>query len=159
MKHDARTALATLCLMLCIYACPGDALAKHLPASSIPAAMLIEPAALAAELKSAGRAKPLVLQVGFHTLYEEAHIAGAEYAGPAAEEAGLRELGLRVKSLPKDADIVIYCGCCPWSHCPNIAAAFDRLRSLGFTHVRVLHLADNFGADWVDKGYPVASAR
>jgi len=159
MKQHARTALATLCLMSCIYACPRDARAEHPPASSIPGAMLIEPAALAAALKSTDRAKPLVLQVGFHVLFEEAHIAGAKYAGPAGEEAGLRALDLRVKNLPKDADIVIYCGCCPWSHCPNIAAAFDRLRSLGFTHVRALHLADNFGADWVDKGYPVASAR
>ena len=27
---------------------------------------------------------------------------------------------------------------------------------MGFTNVKVLYLANNFGADWVDKGYPVA---
>jgi hypothetical protein len=26
---------------------------------------------------------------------------------------------------------------------------------MGFTNVKVLYLADNFGADWVDRGYPV----
>jgi len=27
---------------------------------------------------------------------------------------------------------------------------------MGFTNVKVLYIADNFGADWVDKGYPTA---
>jgi hypothetical protein len=26
---------------------------------------------------------------------------------------------------------------------------------MGFTNVKVLYLASNFGADWTDKGYPV----
>jgi hypothetical protein len=26
---------------------------------------------------------------------------------------------------------------------------------MGFTNVKVLYLANNFGADWADKGYPV----
>jgi hypothetical protein len=26
---------------------------------------------------------------------------------------------------------------------------------MGFTNVKVLYLADNFGADWADKGFPV----
>jgi hypothetical protein len=30
---------------------------------------------------------------------------------------------------------------------------------MGFTNVKVLYLANNFGADWVDKGYPVESSR
>ena len=51
---------------------------------------------------------------------------------------------------------MIYCGCCPWSHCPNVKPADDALRAMGFTNVKVLYIADNFGADWVNKGYPVA---
>jgi hypothetical protein len=27
---------------------------------------------------------------------------------------------------------------------------------MGFTNVKVLYIVSNFGADWVDKGYPVA---
>jgi hypothetical protein len=30
---------------------------------------------------------------------------------------------------------------------------------MGFTNVKVLYLADNFGANWVDKGYPVERGR
>jgi hypothetical protein len=133
------------------------ALAAPLPAASIPAANLLQPAELAARLRK-DALRPLILQVGFRTLYDRAHIAGADYAGPAREEEGLRRLQQRVASLPRDADIVIYCGCCPWSDCPNIAQAYDTLRKLGFTRVKVLYIADNFGSDWIDKGYPTVQA-
>jgi thiosulfate/3-mercaptopyruvate sulfurtransferase len=138
---------------------PGPALAQHLPAASIPAADLIQPADLAANLKSAPAPKPLILQVGFRTLYAQAHIPGSEYVGAAGEVAGLQLLRNRVAKLTKDTAIVIYCGCCPWSHCPNIAAAYDALHALGFTQVKVLYIADNFGDDWVSLGYPVATGR
>jgi hypothetical protein len=26
---------------------------------------------------------------------------------------------------------------------------------MGFTHVKVVYMASNFGADWVSKGFPV----
>jgi hypothetical protein len=29
------------------------------------------------------------------------------------------------------------------------------MSEMGFTNVKVLYLANNFGADWADKGYPV----
>ena len=35
---------------------------------------------------------------------------------------------------------------------------YDDLAALKFTHVKVLYIADNFGADWVDHGYPLAPA-
>lgn len=127
--------------------------ADPVPAASIPAASLIRPAALAAELR--GSPRPLILQVGFRVLYDRAHIPGAEYAGPAREDRGLRLLRQRVATLPRSTPIVIYCGCCPWSHCPNIGAAYRALRRLGFTHLKALYIADNFGSDWADKGYPI----
>jgi rhodanese-related sulfurtransferase len=133
------------------------ALADTGPAASIPVPSLIQPAELAAQLRS-GASQPLILQVGFRALYDRAHIPGAEYAGPAREEEGLRQLRERVAALPRDTAIVIYCGCCPWSHCPNIAAAFAALKQLGFTHVKALYIAENFGSDWLDKGYPTAQA-
>jgi len=55
--------------------------------------------------------------------------------------------------------VVLYCGCCPWGKCPNIDPAYKLMKSLGFTRLKVLHIADNFGTDWVDKGYPVAQGR
>jgi rhodanese-related sulfurtransferase len=130
------------------------ALADTKPAASVPAANLIQPAELAAILKDANAPQPVVLQVGFRTLYDQAHIPGADYAGPANTPAGLQALRDRVASLPKEAAIVIYCGCCPWTRCPTIAAAYDALREMGFTKVRAMYVAENFGVDWVDKGYP-----
>jgi thiosulfate/3-mercaptopyruvate sulfurtransferase len=136
---------------------PRLAEAAHVPASSIPSVDLIQPAAFAAQLQTPGAAIPLILQVGSRVLYAQSHIAGSEYAGPAAEDSGVEALRQRVAQLSKETDIVLYCGCCPWSHCPNIAVAYRRLRELGFHHLKVLYLANDFGTDWVQKGYPVAT--
>lgn len=137
-----------------ILAAAAPALAEHKPASSIPAADLVQPADFAAALTQSKILKPLILQVGFRNGYAQAHIPDAEYAGAAADEDGLKTLQKRVAKLPADSAIVIYCGCCPWSRCPNIAAAYDALRDLGFKNVKVLELTDDFGTNWVDKGYP-----
>jgi 3-mercaptopyruvate sulfurtransferase SseA len=134
-------------------------LAATKPASSVPEASLIQPAELAALLKNTSSPKPLILQVGFRTMYDQAHIPGAEYAGPGNNADGLQALRDRVAKLSKDAAIVIYCGCCPWTRCPNIAAAYDTLQELKFTKVKVMYIADNFGADWVDKGYPTTKGQ
>jgi rhodanese-related sulfurtransferase len=127
--------------------------------AAIPASELLQPAELAQLLRSTGVEKPLILQVGSHVLYAQAHIPGAEYAGAGGQEAGLEALRARVKGLKPDQQLVIYCGCCPWNRCPNIQPAYRQLHELGFTQVKALYLANNFGADWVDKGYPVARGR
>jgi rhodanese-related sulfurtransferase len=155
MKRNAMRAFLPLAFAFILLSLTGPAPAGAKPASSIPAAALIQPADLAASLKTASTPKPLLLHVGFHILYTQAHIPGSEYVGPASEEGGLQLLRNRVAKLPKDTAIVIYCGCCPWGDCPNIAAAYDALHALGFTHVKALYIADNFGTDWMDKGYPV----
>jgi thiosulfate/3-mercaptopyruvate sulfurtransferase len=124
-------------------------------AFSIPQKQLIQPAELNSLLAAKSGDKPLVLQVGSRMQFDQAHISGSEYAGPGSQASGLEALKKRVASVPKDKSIVIYCGCCPWNRCPNIAPAFRTLQSLGFTHVKALYIADNFGSDWLDKGYPV----
>lgn len=128
-------------------------------ASTIPAAQLVQPAELNRILQGPQSARPLVLQVGSHVLFTQAHIPGSEYAGPGSSEQGLNLLRNRVKALPHSAAIVLYCGCCPWSRCPNVAPAYQLLHSMGFTHVKVLYVADNFGADWANMGYPVAQGQ
>lgn len=100
----------------------------------------------------------MILQVGSRLMFQEAHIRGAEYAGPGSDEAGLSLLRKRVAALGHGTPIVIYCGCCPWSHCPNIWPAYQTLIRMGFTQVKALYIADNFGTDWVSKGYPVESS-
>jgi rhodanese-related sulfurtransferase len=141
-------------LIFALLSAPAAAEAKS--ATSIPKADLVQPAELAASLKSTSTPKPLLLHVGFRVLYTQAHIPGSEFVGPASDEAGLKLLRNRVAKLPRDTAIVIYCGCCPWGDCPNMAAAYDALRALGFKQVKALYIADNFGTDWIDKGYPVA---
>jgi rhodanese-related sulfurtransferase len=147
--------MATIALALVVAA--GTAWAAK-PASSVPAERLIQPAALAAMLKTS-TPQPLLLHVGFRTMFDQAHIPGSVYVGPGNAPAGLKALKERVDALPRDAAIVIYCGCCPWDRCPNIAAAYDALMELGFTQVQVMYIADDFGRDWVDKGYPVTKGR
>lgn len=127
--------------------------------AEIPAAQLLRPEELMQILSSAGKDRPLILQIGSHVLYAEAHVPGSEYVGAAGNGAGLQALRERVKELRKDQFLVIYCGCCPWDRCPNIRPAYRQLHALGFTHLKVLYLAQNFGIDWVDKGYPVSKGR
>jgi len=125
-------------------------------ATLIPASRLIKPEELVKLLQASNGEKPLLIEVGSHVLYSEAHIPGSEYIGPASSDTGLQQLRKRMQSLPRGKFIVIYCGCCPWGHCPNVKPADDALQAMGFTHVKVLYIGNNFGTDWVDKGYPVA---
>jgi hypothetical protein len=120
---------------------------------------LLQPEELNRLLHAPAANRPLVLQVGSHVLFTQAHIAGSEYVGPGSQSAGLQQLRSRVAPLSRKTFIVLYCGCCPWGRCPNLEPAFKLLGALGFTRVKVLYLAENFGTNWVDKGYPVERGR
>ncbi len=128
-------------------------------AASIPQSQLIQPEELVRLLKSSEKEKPLILQVGSRVMYGQAHIPGSEYAGPGSTPAGIQSLEDTVSALPKNRHIVLYCGCCPWGRCPNVGPAYKRLRDLGFTKVQVLYIANNFGDDWVSKGYPAVKGK
>lgn len=158
MPHHSKAVLSALAALAVLIAAWTPARADTVPATQIPSADLIQPAYLAAMLRSAAAQKPLILQVGFRTLYDQAHIPGAEYVGAAGDDNGLRALRERVAQLPKDTAIVIFCGCCPWTRCPNMGAAYQAVQALGFTRLKALYIAENFGANWVDKGYPVAKS-
>lgn len=125
-------------------------------ASLIASSHLISTDELVKILQAPKGAKPLLIQVGSHVLYTQAHIPGSEYIGPTSDPAALQRLRTRVESLPRNKFIVLYCGCCPWTHCPNMKPADDLLHSMGFTNVKSLYIPGNFGTDWVDKGYPIA---
>ena len=111
---------------------------------------LITPGSLSADVKA-----PLIIQVGFPALYHGAHIAGSIYAGPGSKSEGIEALKKAVASQARDREIVLYCGCCPWDHCPNIRPAFAALKQMGFTRVKALEIPTNLKTDWVDHGYPV----
>lgn len=133
--------------------------ASSASAVSIPLGSILQPLQLNQMLQMPSKEPPLILQVGSHLLFSEAHIPGSEYAGPGSQPAGLDMLRMRVNSLPKNKLIVLYCGCCPWNRCPNVGPAYHLLQSMGFTNVKVLYMASNFGDDWVAKGYSVAKGR
>jgi thiosulfate/3-mercaptopyruvate sulfurtransferase len=113
---------------------------------------VVEPKDVAASLSKAGA--PVVLYVGPNVLYRSKHIPGSIYAGPGATPAGLEVLRTAVAKLAHNRDIVIYCGCCPWDHCPNIKPAMEMLKSSGFSKVKAMYLPENFKSGWIDRGYP-----
>ena len=115
---------------------------------------LLEPAALAQTLQSGKSKPPVIISVVFKALYDNKHLPHALYAGPGSTPAGIEELKKAAAKLSKDSDIVLYCGCCPMEKCPNIRPAYQALKQMGFTKVRVLRIPTNMATDWFGKGYP-----
>jgi thiosulfate/3-mercaptopyruvate sulfurtransferase len=120
------------------------------------AAQVVEPAALAKEIAGANAEnKPIVVCVGMRTYFKNAHVPGAVLHGPAMSQAGLDDLKKWADGLPRSANLVVYCGCCPLAGCPNLRPGFLALRHMGFSHLRVLPFLNSFATDWVEKGFPV----
>lgn len=161
MTFISRSRVSTFLLFVLILFAYGreSSQAQFLPPTgssqgpSLGKGQLLAPEDLVKILQAKGP-KPLILSIGPRMLYAQAHIPGAEFIGPGSEAQGIEALKQRVKSLPKTKSIVLYCGCCPWVHCPNVEPAYKQLRSMGFTNVKVLYIATNLGVDWVYKGYP-----
>jgi hypothetical protein len=107
------------------------------------------PADLAEVINNPATKKPVIICVGPGAL-----IKGSIDTGPAKEKENLEKLRKELTGLSKDADIVIYCGCCPFDHCPNIRPAFSLLNEMKFTNHKLLNLEHNLRTDWVNKGYP-----
>jgi len=147
MRLSLTTALRSFLGTLLAVACLGQDAVNPWPGSA-----LLDPPALVEALQSAK--PPTLICVAFPVLYRNKHIVHAVYAGPGSKPEGIDALRKAVGSLPKDADIVIYCGCCPMVKCPNIRPAYRVLREMGFTHVRVLDIATNMHTDWFSKNYP-----
>src|SRR5512142_885418 len=101
-------------------------------ASQPSGADLVAPDTIAARLNGPTAARPSILYVGFGILYRSKHMPGAVFAGPAARPEGMDALKHAAANLPRDRELIIYCGCCPWDHCPNVRPALDALRGMGF---------------------------
>ena len=128
----------------------------HVQSDPWSASQTIQPSELIKELgESKGTAKPVIVCIGFRPLYVGAHVPGAVFHGAAQSEQGLADLKKWAQGVSRSANLVVYCGCCPLELCPNIRPAFNALRDMGFTNLRVLLLPHDFATDWVEKGYPV----
>jgi len=112
-------------------------------------------AQLNSQLPAVKAGKIVLIHVGFLMMYKMGHIPGSQYAGPAAKAEGLAALRKLVANLPRNQQIVIYCGCCPWDDCPNIRPAFRALKDMGFTNLKVLDIPERLGDDWTAKGFPI----
>jgi thiosulfate/3-mercaptopyruvate sulfurtransferase len=123
-----------------------------------PASAFLEPAELAKVLQSSPEKAPKVICVAFPVLYKAKHISHSSFAGPGSKAEGLEALKKAVAGVDKSTEIVLYCGCCPMDHCPNIRPAYRVLAELGYTKVRVLNIATNTHTDWSSKNYPTESA-
>jgi thiosulfate/3-mercaptopyruvate sulfurtransferase len=158
MRFAARFSLV---LAVSLFATIASVAQSHADASDLPpgSSQLVSPEELVKMLQASQGEKPLILNVGPSILFQQAHIPGSEYVGATAEPEGLAQLRTKIKPVGHNKTIVLYCGCCPWSRCPNVRPAYKELHNLGFNNVKVLYIANNFGTDWVDKGYPTVKGR
>lgn len=114
---------------------------------------LVEPAALAQRLQTSDTGDlPLIISLGAGNI-----IPGSKDTGASGEKAGLENLAKTLEKLPKDTEILLYCGCCPFNICPNVRPAFSLLNEKGFTNHHLLNLGENVKVDWIDKGYAVGN--
>jgi hypothetical protein len=120
------------------------------PAANWARKQLIEPSALADAI-TAKTDVPVIISVG-----PGAIIPNSIDVGMASTQEGLDSLKARLNTIAKDQKIIIYCGCCPFEHCPNVRPAIEALKQMNFTNYFLLNLPHNIKIDWIEQGYPVA---
>lgn len=91
-----------------------------------------------------------IISIGFENV-----IKNSVDLGPANNPVKLQEFRSYLEKLPKDAELVLYCGCCPFKDCPNIRPAMRLAKEMNFTNVNLLDIENNIRIDWIDLGYPV----
>ena len=113
---------------------------------------LLEPSDLAKVLNNPKSPQPIVYSIG-----PQAMIKNSIDIGSTMRKDNLKKLQQQLEKLPKNASIVIYCGCCPFNICPNIRPAFQLLKDMKFINPKLLNLSHNIKVDWIDKGYPISN--
>ncbi|HUS02992.1 MAG TPA: hypothetical protein VMY77_14740 [Chitinophagaceae bacterium] len=111
---------------------------------------LMQPAELAKILLS-GKQLPIILSVG-----PGAMLPHSREIGTVKDKENLDKLKKELNTIPKKTKIVVYCGCCPFDHCPNIRPAIQALKDMKFINYRLLNLEHNIKTDWISKGYPTS---
>jgi len=109
---------------------------------------LIEPSALAKTIES-NKNLPLIYCVGPGVVIPHSIVIGM-----TNDEKNLEKFKDSLSNLPRNSNIVIYCGCCPFEHCPNVRPAIALLQQMKFTNYHLLDLPHNIKTDWIGKGYP-----
>jgi len=109
---------------------------------------LIQPSALAKTIES-NKDLPLIYSVGPGVV-----IPHSIDIGMVKDSQNLQKFKNSISKLSRETNIVIYCGCCPFDHCPDVRPAVALLKEMKFTNFHLLNLPDNIKTDWISKGYP-----
>jgi thiosulfate/3-mercaptopyruvate sulfurtransferase len=113
-------------------------------------AQVMKTTELARILNDPNAKKPVIINVG-----PMANIKTAISTGAANSPEGMQKFRTEASRLKKTDKIVIYCGCCTMSNCPNIREAFSYLNKEGFKNHMVLDIQTGIVEDWSGKGYPM----
>lgn len=111
---------------------------------------LMDPKELAQKINDPKAIKPVVYNVG--TVDQ---IKTAINTGAVSTEAGFKKFRYEVSKISKDKEVVVYCGCCTASNCPNIRPAHKYLLEQGFKKAKILDIPTGIKEDWVQKDYPL----
>jgi hypothetical protein len=111
---------------------------------------LMPPAELAEKLNNGQMSNTVILNIG-----PSGEIRNSIKIGPTQEAEYFNLLKKKLAPIPKNSEVVIYCGCCPFENCPNIRPAFELLNDMKFTNAKLLNMPKNLKVDWIDKGYPL----
>jgi hypothetical protein len=105
---------------------------------------------LADKITSNAKDKPLIFNVG-----PMDNIKTAVPVGAATNVTFSEKMKATLAMENKTRAVVVYCGCCSYSSCPNIKPAYDILIAQGFKNTKVLELPVGLKPDWVAKDYPM----
>ncbi|MBX3164283.1 MAG: rhodanese-like domain-containing protein [Bacteroidetes bacterium] len=128
----------------------STALAAYAQAPVWKKEQLMPTAELAEKINTNAKDKPIIFNVG-----PMDNIKGAISVGLGTSATVTQQMKNKLSMESKTRGVVIYCGCCSYSNCPNIKPAYDALIGLGFKNTKVLELPENLKPDWVAKDYPM----
>jgi thiosulfate/3-mercaptopyruvate sulfurtransferase len=111
---------------------------------------LMDTKELAEKLTDAKAVKPVIYNVG-----PVDQIKTAINTGAVSTDAGFKKFRFEVSKITKDKEVVVYCGCCTASNCPNIRPAHKYLLDQGFKKAKILDIPTGIKEDWVQKDYPM----
>ena len=152
MKPGIIAFISFLCFFALSLKAQTTATPVGLPEKTYPWAnnQLMEPADLNALLTAPNGSLPVIFNIG---AVED--IKGARHIGAVNNAPNLEAFKKQITNISKSTQIIIYCGCCPFTRCPNIQPAFLTLKKLGFTNIKVLNLPVNLKTNWIARGYPL----
>jgi hypothetical protein len=115
-----------------------------------PHEKMIEPSKLIEIIKNPSAPKPMIFNVG-----PSPNIPGAIKIGDLADPINKEKLKEKLINIPKNKNIVVYCGCCKLEDCWNIHEANKLLTNLNYSNFKILNLPTDFYTDWINKKYPI----